>query len=423
MNRIKVLVVNVILISFLGFIVSCNLMGTNQVTQEESTAHISDSEIIENGGPFSILRHKYIDKAIYYESSKNGTSRSIMQRTVKMTLKEKVDLLTSLTNYRTSRNAETNTQIEDDSFYKELSSQLLTETEGVILVSSDPLDFNDDQISGFKSPTVQEIDGTAYSTLEILSMAESDSQTSSTQGSSRGLTRVSTRKWGSEIRYRFEDSVSSEAKENIRSAMSEWQNAANNKFTFKEINNDGWHQFLWVIGDNHLRILTDSSDSNIGGAATLGKGSWKMFNIVSGDSMRTCRHELGHVLGLEHEQCRYDRDSYITVNYSNIKDYNAWWNKNYYRSQFNKIELGHNVYLYITIRVLWWSYSTRVNLGYVETSRVYAPFDYNSVMIYSSWAFSKNGLPDVMTRKDGGLIYTNTDISNGDITSIRAMYP
>lgn len=66
-----------------------------------------------------------------------------------------------------------------------------------------------------------------------------------------------------------------------------------------------------------------------------------------------------------HGQSRADRDKYIDINYQNIipgKEYN-----------FNKI--NHNYFML-------------------------ASFDFESIMCYNSYSFSKNGLP-TMTKKDG----------------------
>lgn len=76
-------------------------------------------------------------------------------------------------------------------------------------------------------------------------------------------------------------------------------------------------------------------------------------------------HEIGHAIGLYHEQCRYDRDNYLTVNLNNVDSDNR-----------------HNF--------------TKVTTNYY----IIGSFDFGSIMLYSSYDFSNNSQP-VMTRKDG----------------------
>jgi len=96
-------------------------------------------------------------------------------------------------------------------------------------------------------------------------------------------------------------------------------------------------------------------------------------------------HEIGHALGLFHEQSRHDRDSFVTINWGNIEDGQA--------DQFDK-------------------YDTGLDIG---------AYDFDSVMHYDSLAFSKNGLPTI-TRKDGSFISRNGFPSAGDIFAISFMY-
>ena len=60
-------------------------------------------------------------------------------------------------------------------------------------------------------------------------------------------------------------------------------------------------------------------------------------------------HEIGHALGLWHEHQRTDRDDYVTIDYDNLE---------------------------------YWSASSNYNKNDVNDHQL--PYDYNSVMHYSS---------------------------------------
>lgn len=88
--------------------------------------------------------------------------------------------------------------------------------------------------------------------------------------------------------------------------------------------------------------------------------------IPNGCTVGNVIHEIGHAIGLLHEQCRYDRDNHITVNLSNILP-DA-------RPNFDK-----------------------------RTSNYYCigAFDFGSVMLYSSYSgFEINPAIPSMERKD-----------------------
>lgn len=98
-------------------------------------------------------------------------------------------------------------------------------------------------------------------------------------------------------------------------------------------------------------------------------GGLQTIHLAPECSQGNAIHELGHAIGLSHEQARTDRDSFIVVDTSQIQT-----SPTDQRSQFAKID-G----------------STYSNFGY---------FDFNSVMMYSSNAFAIGTRP-TMTRLDG----------------------
>ncbi|RQO74496.1 flavastacin [Pedobacter sp. KBW06] len=117
------------------------------------------------------------------------------------------------------------------------------------------------------------------------------------------------------------------------------------------------------------------------------KGKVNMVNLFNFNMVGVVMHEVIHSLGIMHEQCRPDRDDYIIVHFSNIKDG--------HKHNFNK------------------------NPNYAG----HGPFDFNSIMLYSSKDFAKGDSLPSMTRLDGTIfIKQRKDLSAGDINGLKTLY-
>ena len=103
-------------------------------------------------------------------------------------------------------------------------------------------------------------------------------------------------------------------------------------------------------------------------------------------------HELGHAVGFWHEQSRPDRDDYVDVLYENIINGAGF---NFQKQQVDAIN----------------------SLG--------VPYDYRSIMHYSSDAWSWNGEDTIVTDPDSdfrGLIGDATVLSPFDIAQANLLY-
>lgn len=98
-------------------------------------------------------------------------------------------------------------------------------------------------------------------------------------------------------------------------------------------------------------------------------------------------HELGHLLGLWHEQSRPDRDAYVQIIWENIRE-------------------GHYA-----------NFNRRDREGRHE-----GEYDYDSIMHYSGQAFSKNGLPTIIPRDKNRTIGQREHLSVGDIAAVKTLY-
>ncbi|MBZ9728766.1 M12 family metallopeptidase [Salegentibacter sp. JZCK2] len=103
-------------------------------------------------------------------------------------------------------------------------------------------------------------------------------------------------------------------------------------------------------------------------------------------------HEIGHAVGLWHEQSRVDRNNYITVHLDNVKS-----------------GYEHNFHTY-------------EDSGY-DGEEYTTSLDFGSIMMYGAYSFSTNGEPTITKSNGSTYQVQRSTLSSGDITGIKSMYP
>lgn len=104
-------------------------------------------------------------------------------------------------------------------------------------------------------------------------------------------------------------------------------------------------------------------------------------------SPRIVLHELVHIVGFVHEQCREDRDNFVNILYENV---------------INGTERNFDKYTF--------------------PYKVYTPYDYDSVTHYNEDAYSRNENPTIQPTKKGVRIGYHIGLSRFDIIKINKHY-
>lgn len=190
----------------------------------------------------------------------------------------------------------------------------------------------------------------------------------------KSVGRTSGRWPNNTVYYSIDPNLSNKSR--VHEAISHWE--ANTNLSFVER----------TTQNNYINFVPGAGCSSFVGMVGGEQGITLSDNCTTGNTI----HEIGHAIGLWHEQSRVDRENYLNINYSNIQSGRE-----------------HNFYTY--------------EYAGFDGEELTNSLDFGSIMMYGSYSFSSNGKPTIVRENGTTFTVQRSGLSSGDISGVNNMYP